>query len=207
MWRKGCVWGARKGMAEPGCKDSSGSRGTKGGEEALSSRSAAEVHDLVILVAQVCSTSIQCRVSTLVSVWTKVSTAEDTERRVRRECTCAQGRPLGKGRPRSADPRTRARCKESPGRGREATLTLSCSSRLKLRASWSWTSSSGPQDGGWRRESMRGQGRGRQRQSNRQRGRPKRDRGPGPGLSKIREGDTASPRSIKMGRGRKKLCA
>lgn len=40
--------------------------------------------------------------------------------------------------------------------GREATLTLSCSSRLKLRASWSWTSSSGPQDGGWRRESMRG---------------------------------------------------
>lgn len=44
-------------------------------------------------------------------------------------------------------------------RGGEAALTLSCSSRLKLRASWSWTSSSGPQDGGWGRESVRGWGR------------------------------------------------
>ena len=44
-------------------------------------------------------------------------------------------------------------------RGGEAALTLSCSSRLKLRASWSWTSSSGPQDGGWGRDSVRGWGR------------------------------------------------
>lgn len=39
-----------KGVAEPGCKNSLGSSGTKEEEEALSSWPAAEVHDLMILV-------------------------------------------------------------------------------------------------------------------------------------------------------------
>lgn len=79
--------------------------------------------------------------------------------------------------------------------GREATLTLSCSSRLKLRASWSWTSSSGPQDGGWRRESMRGRAgevgarvTGREAGQKGQRARAEQDQ---------EEGDAGSPKPIR----------
>lgn len=39
-----------KGMAEPGCKNSLGSSGTREEEEALSSWPVAEVHDLVTLL-------------------------------------------------------------------------------------------------------------------------------------------------------------
>lgn len=135
-----------------------------------------------------CSRSTQCPGCPPWLVWTKVSTAKVAELRAGSEYTCVQG---------ALQERTRS--KGSPGRGREATLTLSCSSRLKLRASWSWTSSSGPQDGGWRRESMRGRaGEARARAPVREAGRPRDSR---PGLSEVKKDrDRPSPESVTEGR-------
>lgn len=81
-----------EGMPEPGCKNSLGSSETEEEEEALSSWPAAEVHDLVILVApgleQIYPVSWE---SVLVSVWTKVSPAKDAES----EYPCTQGGSSG----------------------------------------------------------------------------------------------------------------